>query len=154
MAQTKIVPDKSMAAVIRLVEMSRANGMDPRLLNIVEKGVEVPASLADAYAASLEVTPLAVDPSPICGTDAGARGATGPAGADSTVAGPTGPTGPDGMAGIDGGDFKPSPCDLALGTCGGIDPDVAAILIELFTCLEGLGLLTDSWRIAFPQLNN
>lgn len=147
MTQTKIVPDKSMAAVIRLVEMSRARGIDPRLLDIVQDGVEVPAALADAYWAGLEVNPLATDPSPICDGGTGAVGAQGPPG-------PTGPTGPSGDPGVDGQNPTVTPCDLILGTCGGIDPDVAAIFIELFTCLEELGLITDAWRASFPQLDN
>lgn len=91
----------------------------------------------------------------------GPTGPTGPAGpkgdkgdpGDPGPTGPTGPTGPEGATGDEGPPGKdatpPLPCELDLRSCGSIDPDVKFVFVNLLCCLEGLGLITDSWHEGF-----
>ena len=157
----------------RLVRVAQENHINPDEITISYQGVTATDRLWSLYDASIRArglpSTLLADP---CvggggggGTDgldgatgptgpAGPTGPTGPAGPGQIGApgppGPTGPTGDYGPTGPTGATYNPEPCDLILGSCGGIDPDVAAIFISTFECLENLGLITDSWRQAFP----
>jgi len=161
-----LIPDKSMAAVKRLVQLSRAFDIDSTRLDMVQDGIMVPDALAKAYWDDVEVNPLATDPAPICGgaTGAGATGPTGPAGsvgpagptgADSTVAGPSGPTGPAGPTGADStvagpsGPAGPTGADSivagpagptgATGPTGPAGPTAAAANVEPVACGMDIG---------------
>lgn len=166
-----VIPDNSMAAVARVVSLAEAYGYDARLIKIVQDGIEVPTALADAYYVDIAENPLGpvATISPICGGGgggavgpagppgpAGMQGPPGPAGPEgdpSTVPGPTGATGPEGPPGPQGikGTDAPVyiPCELNLHSCGHIDPDVKRIFVQLFECLEGDNIITDSWRHGF-----
>lgn len=107
-------------------------------------------------------------PNPICtGGNPGGQGPTGPTGATGDT-GPTGPAGPSGAQGDPGpqgeqGDPGPTgskgdpgtdgkpliPCSLNLQSCGSIDPDVKMVFVDLFCCLEELGIITDTWHEGF-----
>jgi hypothetical protein len=160
-----LIPDKSMASIVRVVTLARAYDIDPMLLDIVQDGISVPTELADAYWLDIEANPLGA-PSPICGGGSGTPGPVGPAGPAGLQgpAGPAGPPGPEGPAGPPGpagaigakgdpGDPAPNPfrlpCSLHLESCGHIDPDVKMIFVQLFECLESKGAITDSWRHDF-----
>ena len=165
------IPNSSMASVQRLVLLARQYGYPATSVDIVKDGVQVPTELANLYMEDIERNPLAAAPSPICGTPTGqgepgptgAMGPTGPMGPPGPATqgepgdpGPMGPTGPAGQTGPTGptGECEcppPVPCALDLKGCGHMDPDVARVFIATFECLEGLGLITDSWREAFDH---
>ncbi len=159
----------SYIGIQRLVQVAHKNHIDPAVIRISQAGVVAPKDLWDLYDASVRQRGLPRTlAAETCGgpTGAGGQGLPG----DPGPTGPTGPTGPQGISGISApgppgptgntgpvgadGECPPcpdvEPCDLILGSCGGIDPDVAAIFISTFECLEDLGFITDSWRQAFP----
>jgi len=156
----------------RLVQVARLNHIDPDSIILTQAGVTASDVLWALYQASIAKRALPRTlAAETCGGPSGASGQgatgaagpmgptgpTGPAGPGQIGApGPPGPTGNTGPVGADG-ECPPCPdvvpCDLILGTCGGIDPDVAAIFISTFECLENLGFITDSWRNAFPSVD-
>lgn len=117
---TRTLPNPSMATVKRLVQIARSMDLDTRTISVTQRGVVVPSALASRFEESVAIIPLALAPNPICGA-------------------------PDGP----GQQVTSVPCELDLTGCGSIDPDVALVFTELFTCLESKGIITDSWKSAF-----
>jgi len=144
-----LIKDKRAQVIQRLVMLAYMNNIDGRMIKVHTDGVHVPPELLALFTASVAGDPInfASVPSEPCPRGGASAGSVGPVG-------PAGPVGRDGLEGPEGTCECPDPvpCNLELQQCGSMDPDVAWVFIQTFECLEGLGLLTDSWRAAFPQM--
>ena len=133
----------------RLVRVAQENHINPSIISLGYQGVTTTEHLWSLYDASVRTRglpgTLLADPCVGGGAGGGSIGPEGPPG-------PEGPAGPEGPEGPQGEAWEPQPCNLELEQCGRMDPDVAWVFIKTFECLEGLGLISDSWRDAFPQL--